>query len=69
MSEFINKAKKLAFEYHKDQRDRAGKPYLDHLKTVADGLSIKDEDHICVAWLQLAKYKNNPYFTFQLSRG
>lgn len=51
MSELIYKAKKLAFEYHKDQRDRAGKPYLDHLKTVADGLSIKDEDHICVAWL------------------
>ena len=44
MSELIYKAKKLAFEYHKDQRDRAGKPYLEHLKTVADGLSIK-EDH------------------------
>ena len=51
MSELINKAKKLAFEYHKDQRDRAGKPYLEHLKTVADGLSIKEEDYICVAWL------------------
>ena len=51
MSELINKAKKLAFEYHKEQRDRAGKPYLDHLKTVADGLSIKEEDYICVAWL------------------
>ena len=51
MSELINKAKKLAFEYHKDQRDRAGKPYLDHLKTVADGLSIKEEDYICAAWL------------------
>ena len=51
MSELINKAKKLSFEYHKDQRDRAGKPYLDHLKTVADGLSIKEEDYICVAWL------------------
>ena len=41
----------VSFEYHKDQRDRAGKPYLDHLKTVADGLSIKEEDYICVAWL------------------
>ena len=51
MSELIYKAKKLAFEYHKDQRDRAGEPYLEHLKTVADGLSIKEEDYICVAWL------------------
>ena len=51
MSELINKAKRLAFEYHKDQRDRAGKPYLEHLKTVADGLSIKEEDYICAAWL------------------
>ena len=51
MSELIYKAKKLAFEYHKFQRDRAGKPYLEHLKTVADGLSIKEEDYICVAWL------------------
>lgn len=51
MSELINKAKKLAFEYHKDQCDRAGKSYLDHLKTVADGLSIKEEDYICTAWL------------------
>lgn len=51
MSTLIDKAKKLAFEYHKDQRDRAGKPYLSHLETVADGLLVKDEHYICVAWL------------------
>ena len=51
MSTLVDKAKKLAFKYHKDQRDRAGKPYLLHLEAVANGLLVNEESYICVAWL------------------
>ncbi len=38
-----NKALQLAKEAHKNQFDKAGKPYLEHLLTVANGLSNDTE--------------------------
>ncbi len=36
-------ARKIAQERHKDQKDKAGKPYMKHLQFVADHVSSDDE--------------------------
>lgn len=42
-------AEALGTEKHKDQRDLAGKPYIGHLKRVADKLTTNDQK--IVGWL------------------
>ena len=48
-SELINKAIDIAYNAHKEQRDKAGRPYFLHPVIVAQ--SMESESEICVALL------------------
>lgn len=53
MTNRIQQAKELASQIHAGQKDKAGEPYIHHLKTVASKLSEEgeNEDVIIVGWL------------------
>ncbi|MEU5362442.1 HD domain-containing protein [Streptomyces sp. NPDC005925] len=46
-------AEALARAAHEGRTDKAGRPYADHLKAVAEGVRIRggDDDQIAAAWL------------------
>ncbi|EQA06323.1 HD domain-containing protein [Glaesserella parasuis] len=46
-----HKAKLLAKQLHANQVDKAGKAYVEHLQSVADGLVQPTDDELAVAWL------------------
>lgn len=48
---FALKAQLLATQLHANQRDKAGKPYVQHLKAVADNLIAPTDEMLAVAWL------------------
>ena len=53
MTNRLQQAKELAFEIHANQTDKAGEPYIHHLKAVASKLEEQgeNEDVIIVGWL------------------
>ena len=53
MTNRIQQAKELAFKIHANQTDKAGAPYIHHLKAVTSKLEEQDEneDVIIVGWL------------------
>ena len=53
MTNRIKQAKELAFKIHANQTDKAGAPYIHHLKAVASKLEEQgeNEDFIIVGWL------------------
>lgn len=45
------KAEQLARALHRDQVDKAGKPYVEHLQAVVNNLYNPTDEMIAVAWL------------------
>ena len=48
-TELVNKALNIAYEAHKNQKDKAGVPYIYHPYHLAE--QMEDETQICVALL------------------
>lgn len=53
------KAEKLARHIHKNQLDKAGKPYVEHLQAVVNNLIEPTDEMIAVAWLHDSVEDNN----------
>ncbi|MDW8809042.1 HD domain-containing protein [Streptomyces scabiei] len=49
----LTEVETLARKAHATQKDKAGRPYTEHLQAVADGVTARggDEDQIAAAWL------------------
>lgn len=49
----LAEVERIAREAHAGQRDKAGRPYAEHLAAVADGVRIRggSDDQIAAAWL------------------
>lgn len=47
----VKKAEQLARALHRDQVDKAGEPYVEHLQAVVNNLHNPTDEMIAVAWL------------------
>ncbi|MCX4236655.1 HD domain-containing protein [Streptomyces ortus] len=49
----LTEVEALARDAHAAQTDKAGRPYVEHLRAVAEGVRVRggDEDQIAAAWL------------------
>lgn len=51
METLLEKAKRIAEIYHKGQVDKAGKPYMNHLRAVSDGVRDLGETYAIIGLL------------------
>lgn len=51
METLLEKAKRIAEIYHKGQVDKAGKPYMNHLRAVSDGVRGLGETYAVIGLL------------------